>query len=309
MSMRHVTALIAVILMASLLGSVLLVVGCGNGESSPTDSAPHAIEWQTETVVFEAQDLQIATDAGLFVPTSNELDVDSDPGDAEYTSLEVTWFQYNREMRLFIYFQADAYRWWSDEIRTYDGEVDAEWVYYYGNFFDQPLGSTFEGDLELNGVADNGNPVTLTMTGLRLKAFRDVEEGADLETSLRLKLASIGHFFGRYFGVRPSSNLDLGMLVSIIYNDLSPSAQQYYSKEMLEEALADSPAGTLPASDEERILLEEAIDSLASIPVNVEGDRGQISVDLPPGLELLEQPFVLVDNRWLLEPEIGEWTP
>lgn len=161
--------------------SVLVLAACAQAEPTatpaPTDSPIPAIEWETSTVLFSAQAVEIDIDGTVFVPPSASptLEVQSDPGDAEYTTLEVEWFEDGREMRLYIYFYADASRWWSDEIRTYDGQADAEWVYYEGRFFDRPLGSAFEGSLELSSTTDSGLPATLTLTDLRLEAFRQLE--------------------------------------------------------------------------------------------------------------------------------------
>ncbi len=161
--------------------SVLVLAACAQAEPTstpaPTESPTPAVEWETSTVLFTAQAVEIDIDGTVFVPPSASptLEVQSDPGDAEYTTLEVEWMDEGREMRLFIYFYTDGSRWWSDEIRTYDGQADAEWVEYEGRFFDRPLGSAFEGSLELFSTTDSGLPATLTLTGLRLLAFRQLE--------------------------------------------------------------------------------------------------------------------------------------
>ncbi len=164
-----------------LMLGVLVLGACAQAEPTstpaPTESPVPAVEWETSTVLFSAQAVEIDIDGTVFVPpaASPTLEVDSDPGDAEYTTLEVEWMDEGREMRLYIYFQADSSRWWSDEIRTYDGQANAEWVYYEGRFFDRPLGSTFEGSLELSSTTDSGLPATLTLTDLHLLAFRQLE--------------------------------------------------------------------------------------------------------------------------------------
>ncbi len=77
------------------------------------------------------------------------MDVHSDPGSPDYTTLELEWEENDREMRFYAYFSADAKSWWADEIRTYDGQVDADWLWYTGPFFKSPIGQPFKGDVDL----------------------------------------------------------------------------------------------------------------------------------------------------------------
>ncbi len=254
---------------------------------------------------MEADGLEIVITPGgvagkSFLAEMVEIELSSDPGGAEYTTLEVTRREHGVEMRRTIYFQADESRWWSDEIRTYNGEVDGDWIEYFGRFFDQPLGSTFEGDFELVYIA-GGDSASLMLTALRLKAFTQYEEGAELEDALRAKLSSIGNTLGR---LAPYGNLDLSLVGSILYGDLSPRAQQYCSMQALVQALEDSPLGTISSSTEDFDRLRAAIEGLSSVQVEVTDGRGSVVDDLAPGLELLEQPFLLIENRWRLEPEL-----
>ena len=86
-----------------------------------------------------------------------EVDVHSDPGISDYCTLEVTWFEYDVEMRLYIYFTASDTHFWANEIRTYTGkDTDAEWIYYTGEFFKTELNSPFKGNVDL--VSDEENP-------------------------------------------------------------------------------------------------------------------------------------------------------
>ena len=130
-------------------------------------------DWQTTTIDFEAADVTITADGHTFTPPA-ALTVHSDPGDPTYTTLEVTWADHGVEMRIYAYFHADGARWWSDEIRTYDGRVPGNWVYYRGRFFDRPLGQPFDGDLNVASSSADAAGVTgtLRIDGLRLEAFR-----------------------------------------------------------------------------------------------------------------------------------------
>ena len=76
-------------------------------------------------------------------------------------------------MRHYIYLEANASVWWSREIRTYDGDPDGEWLYYYGPLFQTAIGSQFVGDVDLTSdFSDRGaRSGRLHFTNLRLTAF------------------------------------------------------------------------------------------------------------------------------------------
>jgi hypothetical protein len=63
----------------------------------------------------------------------------------------------------------DNSHWWTDEIRTYDGQTEGSWSYYYGTFFDQPLGTPYVGDLVLqNNSPGDDHQGTITFRNLRI---------------------------------------------------------------------------------------------------------------------------------------------
>jgi len=59
-------------------------------------------------------------------------------------------------MRLVFNFRNDGKEWWSDEIRTYNGRTPGDWIYYRGEFFRSPLGTRFQGSLEIEGKSEDG---------------------------------------------------------------------------------------------------------------------------------------------------------
>jgi len=61
-------------------------------------------------------------------------------------------------MRLFIYFHADENNWWSSEVRTYNGQEGADWIYYTSDsgFFRSNLNQAFTAP-NLTLVGDSGN--------------------------------------------------------------------------------------------------------------------------------------------------------
>ena len=97
--------------------------------------------------------------------------------DQHYMTLEVTWFEYDIEMRMFIYLYSDGKRWWSNEIRVYNGQPypNSDWVYFYGKFFDTPVGQAFtQSDQFAISAPDsktNNAPVTLSFSNVKFAAF------------------------------------------------------------------------------------------------------------------------------------------
>ncbi len=167
----------------ALSGSVLFLGALPSGEAdqplvaggSPSASLDSAIEWQTDFVDLRADGLAIVTNGLTFTTVGGSPGIDSDPGNAEYWTLEADWDEHDREQRLFLYFGSDGSDWWVDEIRAYDGYPTGEWVYAHGPFFSTPLGESFEGDVqvELTGEGrpdDEANkvPATLSIDGLQL---------------------------------------------------------------------------------------------------------------------------------------------
>jgi hypothetical protein len=157
---------------ASVLGLLfaLLPKDCQPQEPGPgpDPGAPNPVAWKTPSVVLTADDFWIDVDGQRFKTTVG-LDVHSDPGWNHYTTLEATWNEHGTQQRLYIYFKSDGSRWWSEEIRTYDGKPQPEWIYYLGKFFDQPVGQPFSGNLELtnNGAGDTSKGL-IHFTNLRL---------------------------------------------------------------------------------------------------------------------------------------------
>jgi hypothetical protein len=140
----------------------------GTGGSDACASGT-AVAWQTPTVTLRACDFAIVADGKRYTSAGATVDVHSDPGDPVYTTLELIWTENDREMRYFIYFSADATGWWSNEMRTYNGQLpNSDWLYYEGTFFKSPLGGTFVGDVDLQNEALDPFRGELHLHGLQL---------------------------------------------------------------------------------------------------------------------------------------------
>ncbi len=152
---------------AGLLGMAALAVGAGcssqespgspgSGPGSPSSTSTNPVAWMTSTVSLHASDFWIVADGQTYLANPNAVDVHSDPGDSMYTTLELTWTERGREMRFFTYFYSDgSSNWWSNEMRTYNGQMTANWLFYTGMFFQTPYGNAFTGDVDLTNDASD----------------------------------------------------------------------------------------------------------------------------------------------------------
>jgi hypothetical protein len=146
--------------------------GASTSASGSPECVGRAVSWQTSTVRLEAKDFWIKASGLCFVGSDSTLVVRSDPGNATYTTLELVWTEHDREMRLFIYFAADASAWWSGEMRTYNGlsGPNADWIFYLGTFFKSPIGRPFTGDVDLVAQSEDMPKGRLHLGGLTLRS-------------------------------------------------------------------------------------------------------------------------------------------
>lgn len=178
--------LIAAGLLAVLLGGLMALRPDGDQRirTGPAANAPPAsaarpgprLVAETGQVSLTAEVLliDVAEDrAGrkAFAATS-PVAVSGDPGRFnEYTTLELIWHEHGVEMRLNIYFTSDGTEWWANEIRTYDGRAQGEWITYTGAFFRSKLGAPYRGDLDVT-ASDHGVTGRLRLQAVSLEVFR-----------------------------------------------------------------------------------------------------------------------------------------
>lgn len=155
--------------MVAVIGTVV-VLGYGLLEAGSLGAgAARAYDWQTQVVNLEANSITIIAGGRKFhVPA--DAQVHSDPGDSTYRTLELDWSEQEIEQRLYIYFAADNANWWITEIRTYDGALAAEWLYYDVAQVETPRGQSYVGSLDLSGTGTGGSG-ELRIDDMRLTAF------------------------------------------------------------------------------------------------------------------------------------------
>jgi hypothetical protein len=134
--------------------SVEILGGAGGGAVSQGGASgqagqhPVSVSWDTPTVSLVAEDFWLDIDGQRYTTEGAAVEVGGDPGNAVYTTLELAWTEHGRKMRFFLYFKADGEDWWSYEMRTYDGQADADWLTYHGPFIRTPVGRSFSGSLD-----------------------------------------------------------------------------------------------------------------------------------------------------------------
>lgn len=141
---------------------------------------------------------------------------EAEQGVEQFTTIELEWLERDVQMRMYIYFETDGTDWWSDEIRTYDGRVDSDWIYYTGEFFRCPVGQYFSGDITLTGESeDDAIPGELSFDNLWLRAFVYDEALGAQPTELEALVRPIcGHYVSCDFYTYPNNCIHESMTLA-----------------------------------------------------------------------------------------------
>lgn len=174
-AMFTATRLVAAGAVVALAGTFLAIgITAPDEPQAPGAASPSGVSWSTSRVSLAADDFTLEVN-DLTFGDDVFADLHSDPGDDEYWTLEASWREHDVGQRLYMYFGADGTDWWVDEIRTYDGHEEGEWVFAYGPFFQTPLGQAFEGDIEVDllgegrpGAPNDVVPAVLSIKGMHL---------------------------------------------------------------------------------------------------------------------------------------------
>jgi hypothetical protein len=164
--------LAAAAVVAVTVGGVVIATRSPQEEPPGASDQFSAINWSTENVTFAASAFTIDVNGETFTTDGAAVDFDGDPGDDSSQTLEIIWLEHGVEMRWNVYFTSDGTDWWADEMRTYDGNFDAEWIIFTGEFFRTPLGTPFTGDVDLN-VTERGLTSRLRIENMVLEPFTD----------------------------------------------------------------------------------------------------------------------------------------
>jgi hypothetical protein len=123
---------VGALLLAAIGGGALGVGERPGATADPNLAAvdPSALQiaWKTDVAMLTARELSIVAGGKTFRAATPKIDVNSDPGNATYRTLEATWFENDVEMRLNLYFGNDATDSWVDEVRVYNGARAGDWL-------------------------------------------------------------------------------------------------------------------------------------------------------------------------------------
>ena len=215
----------------SAAAAIVAIVGFGGAPlpqtrgSAPTTVPPPAsgpVTFDTPRVLLEADALTVDAAGLTFTPTA-AVDVNSDPGLwHSYTTLELTWFEHDVEMRIYLYFASDGTDWWASEVRTYDGARSGEWIVTPGERFRTPLGSAYEGDVDLGA---------LHVRGMHLEAFRRPDVCASPTRPIALA--------GDYRSIALTAGASSGFGYHALLIDTATCTPADASRVVLEASLAD----------------------------------------------------------------------
>jgi hypothetical protein len=90
---------------------------------------PNKVSWETPYAKITSSDFYIKIGDKKFYG-KDPVSIHSDPG-TDKTTLEVSWRENGVEMRLYLYFRKiEKNMWEMYEMRTYNGEVKGDWIYY-----------------------------------------------------------------------------------------------------------------------------------------------------------------------------------
>lgn len=163
---------LAFLLAVILVGFTYLKRPIAAQETTVT-SSNNPIIWKTKYAKISANNFYIRIGDTYYYGADN-VRVHSDPGSDTYTTLEVTWQENGREMRLNLYFAMDSNKMWRvTEVRSYNGAQSGDWIYY-----NDPQGSTsskgaYAHDVVRRFTAKNGVDAEIYCGECSVQAFMD----------------------------------------------------------------------------------------------------------------------------------------
>ncbi len=144
--------------------------GFGGAVDDRSPAPSPAFLWDSGIVALAADEARITAGGREYLVDPGPISVHSDAGSETYQTLELEWRERDREMRLYLYLEADGEEWWLDRVQTRDGREPAEWLSYPGPLLSAPLGEPFTGDIERTSPDGQDG---FRLEGVRLEAFRD----------------------------------------------------------------------------------------------------------------------------------------
>lgn len=171
-------AVVGVILALAVVSRTGSAPGLGGAPSDASPSATPAFLWDSGIVRLTADDARITAGGREYLVDPGHITVHSAAGDETHQTLELEWREHDREMRLYLYFEADGDQWWLERVQTRDGREPAEWLTYPGPLLRAPLGQPFTGGIERTSPDGQDG---FRLEGMRLEAFQEGRTRSDPE--------------------------------------------------------------------------------------------------------------------------------
>lgn len=124
--------------------SLLSFVSLKPAQASTDTDIINPIVWKTKYAKFSSSNFYIRTGDQFFYGHPS-ISIHSDPGN-DKTTLETFWTENGINMAFFVYFQKNlAGNWEIYDVRTYSGQKNTDWVYYYPqpNPISAPVGQRY----------------------------------------------------------------------------------------------------------------------------------------------------------------------
>lgn len=144
-----------------------------NAAGPQVEASPkNPIMWVKDNASLKSDDFYILINGKKFLSVNdNTLLISSSatyPPNFDSTTMEGEWIENNSRMRIYFYFKKTGQHWDVSEVRTYDGNIPGDWLYYPG-FSGADVGQTLvKPTLDL--VSNDGKG-TIHFENLQLSAF------------------------------------------------------------------------------------------------------------------------------------------
>ena len=145
---------------------------------TPTPESPTPrVDWSIRHVTLTADSIVLEVGGARLVGRGDPAVIPfGDPGSATYETLEADWLEAGWQVDLYVGFGADDNNWWVSSLMVSTGALatgeSAAWVGLPVDRLRAPLGTAFDGDLDLTTTA-GGVTSRLRFTGLHLLPFVD----------------------------------------------------------------------------------------------------------------------------------------
>lgn len=127
--------------------------------------------WSGNGASLKAESITITTPTTTFVPPTENIRMNIG-GNEEFAVLEADWQEGDIPMRLYFTFLSDGQKWWVADLKTYDGQLEGDWVSYVQpekQLWPTALDTTYTNDSVTLTSLDG--TYQLQFTGLTLGAF------------------------------------------------------------------------------------------------------------------------------------------